>query len=201
MAYYIPASGEQRQYFIGPDPEIMDVIKMDGASPLPLELELMLKQTDSTRTVSIAFVPRVMLANGKPVFPGPAHLLREPAETFFLAADGSGELPKAVLLSLNLGDAMFAELRIHDPTAGPQNDAPAAVVESRIKAFPRQMRGYLLSFPLSTYSRPVLQNFEDMLRTLETNARVGLAEKEVVARAYLPAVALHNIAMSSYLPR
>ena len=199
VAYYVPASGEQRQYFIGPDPEVIDVIKMDGASPLPLELELMLKQTDSTRTVSIAFVPRVMLANGKPVFPGPAHLLREPTETFFLAADGSGELPKAVLLSLNLGDAMFAELRIHDPTAGPQNDAPAAVVESRIKAFPRQMRGYLLSFPLSTYSRPVLQNFEDMLRTLETNARVGLAEKEVVARAYLPAVALHNIAMSSYL--
>jgi hypothetical protein len=199
-SYYLPESGGKRVIVIGPSDVMKDVIETDGAATaMPLELEVMLKQSDMNRTLSVLFVPRVILADGKPVLVGPAKLWRSPLEEFLMAGDGSGDLPKAALASAHLGDALFLEVRVFDSTAGPQNDSGAATIESRLRQLPKQLHAYFLTVPPSKYSLPVVSNFEEMLRQFATLVRAGVGEKQVVARAYLPSLAAHNIAMSAFL--
>ncbi|MBL8829346.1 MAG: protein kinase, partial [Planctomycetaceae bacterium] len=199
-SYYFPAAGDNRLIVLGPHDALKVVIESDGAATaLPLELEVMLKQTDASRSLSILFVPRVMLADGKQVLTGPAKLWRAPVEDFLLAGDGSGDLPKAVLASLHLGDQLFVELREFEATAGPQNTSPAATVESRLKALDQRVSDYFLDVPPSKYSKPVVRRFNEMMRHFGSLVRVGVGEKQVVARVYLPSNAAHHLAMCSFL--
>ncbi len=199
-SYYFPASGDKRTIVLGPHEALKSVIESDGeATALPLELEVMLKQTDASRSLSVLFVPRVILADGKQVLTGPAKLWRAPLEDFLLAGDGSGDLPKAVLASMHLGDQLFVELREFEATAGPQNTDSAATVESRLKALPERVNDYFLDVPPSKYSKPVVRKFGDMLRHFGSLVRVGVAEKQAIARVYLPSNAAHHLAMCTFL--
>lgn len=200
VSYYGSPSGGQKLFVVGPSDVMKDVIESDGAATsLPLDIEVMLKQTDADRTITAIFVPRTILAPGKPVFTGTAKLYPEQLEKFLSDPDGSGELPKSVLASLNLKDALFLELRIYDQFTSSANETRSIAYEGKLKQITKQIKTLLLSFPLSKYSQPILVDFEDRLRQMLAMLRVGSAEKQIVARAYLPATAASNLAMSTYL--
>ena len=64
---------------------------------------------------------------------------------------------------------------------------------------PRKANAGVQSLDWTAYSKDVLLNFTDMVRTIPDMTRVGVAEKQVVARTYLPMKAAHNLALSTYL--
>ncbi|MCE9605968.1 MAG: protein kinase [Planctomycetia bacterium] len=107
--------------------------------------------------------------------------------------------PKAIAFSAHLGDAFFYELRTYNGAATAFTEALAEPLFNRVKEIPKRVEAYVLSSRLSPYSRAVLFKFPGMVKFVDSHVRAGCADRQIVLRGYMPAIAAHNILLGAYL--
>jgi len=225
LAYYFPKDGQGKIAVIVPKEEVANVLKYEGAPPqLRLEMEYLVQSaTDADRHLTILYTPYFLESGGKSLVAGqmqsamPAAnwlltgvglppLESATAETGGGLADGAamsmedGTLPKAITLSAHFGTSFFYEVRSYNAEANTAMEALAEPLANRLKEIPKRIESYVLNLPqISIYSRPVLLKFGPMVRFIDKYVRAGTAEKQIVVRGYMPAVAAHNIVVGANL--
>lgn len=200
-AFYLPASGAGKLLVIAPAVELREMLETGGEAPaLRREMEVLAESSDDLRQMTLLVAPSFILTDGKGLFVDEGVKLLEPLRIFLEMPDSDGklELPKAALLSCHLGDHFFVELRIYDNFGRPAQSA-AREFQKRIAQLPRQVSGYVRDLQLSNYSKPVLWDYKDQLDVLHQFTRLGVEGKQIVLRAYLPAMAAHNLALGAHL--
>jgi eukaryotic-like serine/threonine-protein kinase len=200
-AFCLPTSGADRLLVIAPAAELRELVKSGGeATALRREMEILVQSSDDQRQFTLLIAPNFPLTDGKGLFVDEGVKLIQPLRTFLELQDSDGkvELPKAAMLSCHLGDNLFIELRLYDSSGKPAKDA-AREFQGRINHLPRQVSGYVRDLALSNYSKPVLWDYKDQLDVLCRFTRLGVEGKQVVLRAYLPAIAAHNLLMGGHL--
>jgi len=227
-SYYLPASEGGRVAVIVPKEEMANVLKYDGSPPqLRLELEYLLQSgTDSDRHLTILYTPYFLESGGKSLVSGGVQQAM-PAANWLLTgvglppldapaaegaeaggglADGAaltaedGAPPKAIALSAHFGESLFYEIRAYNSEANSAQEVLAQPLANRVKEIPKRIEDFVLNLPqLSAYSRPVLFKYAAMIRFVDKYVRAGTAEKQIVLRGYMPAVAAHNIVVGANL--
>ncbi|HUY33466.1 MAG TPA: serine/threonine-protein kinase [Pirellulales bacterium] len=201
-AFYLPAKGKGKLLAIAPPDELRDVVKVGDEPPaLRREMEVLLASSDAERHLTLVVAPNFPFTGGKALFTDQGAKLQSPLDGFLEVLDGESklELPKAAMLSLHLTDNLFAELRIYNSFVNKPTGVVAFEYRQRIGRLPKQVSGYVRDLYLSDYSKPVLWDFKDQLEALDTYTRAGYEGKQVVLRAYLPAIAAHNLALGAHL--
>ncbi|HVC97363.1 MAG TPA: protein kinase [Pirellulales bacterium] len=201
-AFFLPAKGKGKVLAIAPAVELRDVVK-DGDEPPALrrEMEVLLASSDAERHLTLVMAPNFPFTGGKALFTEQGARLQSPLDGFLEVQDGADklELPKAAMLSLHLTDNLFAELRIYNSFVNKSTGVVATEYRQRIGRLPKQVSTYVRDLLLSDYSKPVLWDFKDQLDALDAYTRAGYEGKQVVLRAYLPAIAAHNLALGAHL--
>lgn len=170
-----------------------ELIDSAGAPPmLPRDLESLAATTDADRAVTILVEPRFLAAGGSHLLDGAAQPLRD-ALTAFVDKGAT-----AIALSAHWDRNFFVELRAA-PALNVSPRGLAAGLQKRLTEIPDRMDDVILAQPWPTYGRKVLARFPGMLRQLAAATRRGDADKQAVLRAYLPAVAGHNLLMGAEL--
>ena len=155
-------------------------------------IERSVQQTDSLRHMTIVLGPKFLLTSGAELLPGPLARLRDPLLDFV------GEATQAVSFSAHLSDNLFLELRA---VTAPERSPNALIndLRQRMAGLPARVETYMSNLELQPYGRAVLLRYPRMIATLESFTRAGIEERQAVLRAYLPAVAAHNLVMSTEL--
>lgn len=201
-AFFMPAKGQGKVLVIAPAVELRDVVKAGDEPPvLRKEIEVLLKSSDAERHLTLVVAPNFPFTGGKALFTEQGAKLQSPLDGFLEVQDGENklELPKAAMLSLHLTDDLFAELRIYNSFVNKSTGVVATEYRQRIGRLPKQVSTYVRDLYLSDYSKPVLWDFKDQLDALDAYTRAGYEGKQVVLRAYLPAVAAHNLVLGAHL--
>lgn len=227
-SYYLPSSEGGKVAVIVPKDEIANVLKYEGSPPqLRLELEYLLQSgTDTDRHLTILYTPYFLESGGKSLVAGGLQLAM-PAANWLLTGQGLPALdaapaegaeagggladgaamtaedaapPKAIALSAHFGESLFYEVRTYNAEANPAQEVLAQPLANRVKEIPKRIENFVLNLPqLSIYSRPVLLKYGAMIRFVDKFVRAGTAEKQIVLRGYMPAVAAHNIVVGANL--
>ncbi|HEV3003788.1 MAG TPA: protein kinase, partial [Pirellulales bacterium] len=202
-AFYLPAEAGGKVLVIAPPEVLREVVKSGDEPPrLRLEMEVLLAASDAERHFTLLAAPNFPFTGGKSLFTEQGAKLQGPLDGFLEVQEGEGklELPKAAMLSVHLTEkSMFAELRVFNSFAGRPTGPVADIYRERIERLPKQVSNYVRDLYLSDYSKPVLWDFKDQLSMLDKFTRVGYDGKQIVLRAYLPAIAAHNLALGAHL--
>jgi hypothetical protein len=202
-AFYLPSDGKGKVLVIGKAELLREIVKGGGEAPrLRLEMEVLLAASDAERHFTLLAAPNFPFTGGKSLFTEQGAKLQSPLDGFLEVQEGESklELPKAAMLSVHLTEKnMFAELRIYNSFAGRPTGPVADIYRERIERLPKQVSNYVRDLYLSDYSKPVLWDFKDQLSMLDKFTRVGYDGKQIVLRAYLPAIAAHNLALGAHL--
>ena len=177
--------------------QLHDILAVEGAPPrLIAPLEDIRRTSDARRHISILFMPNYVRSTRKTLYAGRSGPLRE----VFDWALGTDDEVKAGAISFHLDDSFFAELRLF--SEGSKRAHPrmvARAVRDRLSRAPRVMRDHLWDLSISEYSRDVLKNFPDMLKSLAANTRVDREDRQAILQTYLPIQAAHNFAVATDL--
>ncbi|MEX0712931.1 MAG: protein kinase [Pirellulales bacterium] len=204
-AYYIPGDPEDRLLVVAPRREIEAIVAAGRRAPaLRRELEILLEASDRQRHFTLAFAPSFVFTGGTQaggLAATPAARMADPLQDLltFSDAERKPELPKAVMLSLHLDESFFLELVVYNSFAGRPSPMVARELRQRVSRLGRQASQYLRDLSLSAYSKEVLWDFPLRLDALGQYTRAGTNGKQVVLRAYLPALAAHNLALGGHL--
>lgn len=200
-AFYIPPSGAEKLLVIAPAVELREMLKTGGEPPpLRREVEKLAESSDDQRHLTLLAAPNFPLTDGKALFVDEGAKLIDPLREFLEMEDTDGklEMTKAVMFSCHLGDSLFLELRLYD-NFGSAASSAAREIERRVAQLPKRISGYVRDLQLSPYSKPVLWDYKDQLDLLHKYTRLGVEEKQIVMRAYLPARAAHNLTLGAHL--
>lgn len=194
-AYYVPAEGEQRVFAATSPANMPELIKLaPHTPPLRREMEEMLADTDAARQVTLLFAPNYLFSDGKDaIFAGPLANLRKPLGEFL-----GDENLKSALVSFHVDENFFAELRLGGTLDVPPREL-AQQIHERLSEVPREIRRYFIALAPHPYTRDVLADFPEMVRIVGTMTRSDTEHGQAVLRAYLPAVAAHNLVMGCEL--
>jgi hypothetical protein len=195
-AWFLAAAkgaASERMLVACPAAVVEELIESEGDAPLlARDIEGLLATSDAERSLTAIVGTKFLAASGTHLIEGEAEPLRD-AIGALLGNDAT-----AALLSVHLGDALFAELR-----AAPALTVPArwlaTTLQTRIAKSAADVGAAIEAGAWSEHSRGVLTRFPAMLGKLAAMARRGEADKQAVVRAYLPAVAGHNLLMGAEL--
>src|SRR5581483_5713614 len=109
-----------------------------------------------------------------------------------------GSASRAALLSLHLDDQLFAELRVIC-SADQKPLLFARDWRRRLDQVSGRVEQQLGGRDLVDYNRAVLKRYPRMLNILSRFTRQAVEGRQLVLRAYLPAVAAHNFALATRL--
>jgi len=225
--YYVPAAGAGRTIVVAPAALLAEDILPAGADAPALrrEMEILHRDSDADRMVTLLAAPSILLTGGDEWLPGSAARARSPLD-WFLAGEAEDRqkptapaggapgkmprrgpmtdlssvgLPKAVLASAHLtADDLFVEVRL---LADPNQKAAvlAEAYRERVARLPRKASDYLRTLALSDYSRDVLIEFPLMVEQMARFTVAGVQGRQVVLRAYLPSLAAHNLTIAGHL--
>lgn len=217
-AYYVPKSEAGKVFAILPKEEMPNLLKFQGAPPtLRPGLDFMaLETTDADRHFTALYAPYFLETGGKSLLAGSGGKLMTafnwlitgvglpPLATAGDAAPSAAtpsteEAPKAVVVSAHLTDSFFYEVRIWNGAATAYNDAPVLPLATRVKEIPQRVDDYTVSITTSPYGRRMLRELPRMVKFAGNYARVGAADRQLVLRGYVPAVAAHNLVLGANL--
>jgi hypothetical protein len=172
---------------------VEELIDAEDQPPmLPRDLESLHATSDADRMATIIASPHFFDAAGSDVLTGDAAPLREALAALV------DDRASAVAISAHWNENFFIELR-----AAPALNVPprslAATLQQRVDELPDTIDDVILAQAWPSYGRKVLARFPGMLRHLAANTRRGDADKQALLRAYLPAVAGHNLLMGAEL--
>ncbi len=172
---------------------VEELLDSAGKPPfLSRHLESLVATTDADRAATLLVVPHFLDAGGSGLLTGAAAPL-EAALTEFV--DGGAA---AVAVSAHWDNNFFVELRAA-PALNVSPRGLAAQLHRRVDALPAAMDDMILAQAWPPYGRRVIARLPGMLRQLAATTRRGEADKHAVLRAYLPAIAGHNLLMGAEL--
>jgi hypothetical protein len=190
-SYYLPAKEGGKLLVIGPPALVKEVVQSAGSSAATsAHLERILKDTDSDRDVTLAFLPGPLFSDNQGFFVGELAALREPAETFF------GDDVKAGLLSLHFGGNFFIEMRVLGIEKNP--GALSSQFADRTRSLPDVVEDAVNKMNVR-YGVKLLHRFPEQLRLLAENTRNDTDDDEAVLRCYLPGIATQNLLLATEL--
>lgn len=193
FGYWLPESQEERLLVVCPADWLNDVISAAGAAPeLRRELELLRAASDAERQFTFLFAPNFLSTGGKGLLAGEAEGLRDPLDRLL------GPFPLGAMLSADLRDALFVELAVY-ASADQKPLVQERNLRRRWQELPTWADEYLADVELSSYNRAVLERLPSMLDVLVDFTRSDVEDRIVRLRAYLPAVAAHNLALAGRL--
>jgi hypothetical protein len=198
--YFVPEEGEGRVWASVPlldKPFMEEWLKDADKARYPrAEVAALVRSTDAARHCTLLFASRFWFDPSKGAFPGPTDALRVPLENFLL--DKDDQRPEAGIVSLHLTeDAFFAELRLYLADKLPQESAQGYL--TRTRELSGAVEDHLITLKEQDYGRKVLRQFPDMIEQLGEFTTAGLEDRQAVLRAYLPAIAAHNLALGTQL--
>jgi hypothetical protein len=164
----------------------------DDPPMLVRDLEDLMRQSEITRDVTIIASTKFLEAAGGDLFDGDGEALRE-AFTRFV-----GRETTAVMLSAKWDNGFFLELRA-TPALGVSPRWLASTLQQRLDAAAGEVEKYVAAHQWPEYGRRVIERYPAMLRKLAEYTRHGEDNRQAVLRAYLPAVAGHNLMMGAEL--
>ena len=193
-SYYLPAADERRWAIVAPPNEARSLAEQ-GEEPVPLisrELESLARASDSERHFTLFVVPSFLRAGGRWLLEGETAALAEPLDWFW------GYDSRAVLVSGHLDENLFLEIRVHDL---PEQRAAVLTQEllARVADVPQRVARHVGGLTPSPYGRAVLERFPAMVEALTGYTRGAALDRHAVLRAYLPAVAAHNLTLGTYV--
>jgi hypothetical protein len=192
FAYYLPAGADGREIAIAPAAAMQDIIERNGPPLLRKGLERLLRSSDASRHVNLLFAPSYLLTDGHDLLVGDLEKLHDPLAAFL------DESIQGVLASAHLGDLFFLEFR----ATGSVDKSPADLVrllQSRWEKVPERVENYVASLQPAPYGRLIVNRFPRMMQLLADYTRGGVEEQQAVLRAYLPAIAAHNLLLGAEL--
>jgi hypothetical protein len=171
---------------------ILDAKSKEPAPPLTRDVERLLAHTDSSRHVTLLLRPNFLFGDGSSVFSGSMAALRGPLFWFF------GDGLNAAAVSLHWDDNFFVEF-LGVPTLDVPPNQMADELLGRVEELPRRVKEGVRGLDPALYGRQVVLRFPEMLRKLAAYTRASYDRDVVELRAYLPAVAGHNLIMGAEL--
>jgi hypothetical protein len=186
-AFYIPAD-DPHTMVTGPlEPELKDAASARWQPPvLRREVGQLLSVSDSSRHVTLLFVPNFLFGDGRGLFAGPRAAALEPVE--WLLGDGL----KAVLASMHMGDHAYFELRMESDIQTDRYQL-AAKLRERMAQIPDAIELHFAQLNPPPYWRLVANRYPNMIRYLHDNTRVGIEGNHAAVNAVLPGMAAHNL--------
>ena len=162
------------------------------APPLVRDVEALVEHSDANRDATFIVAPKFLQASGNELLAADAAPLHNALRWLL------GDEATAIALSVDWGDDFFAELR-----ATPALNVPprrlATKLRERIDQTPAEVEELVLADSWHPYGRKVIARLPGMLRTLARYTRAGDEDRQAVVRAYLPAIAGHNLLMAGEL--
>lgn len=202
-SYYLPKTEGGQRIVMAPEQEMPDILLANGLAPeLRLQMEVLLEKSDDQRLFNLLIAPDFLFTSGKTLFSGPAERLKAPLDDFLTieTEDKRFELPKAVLLSLDLRDErLFLEMRMDNSSKVKPSPVLARDALDKVRGLQKLVSHYVRDLYLSPYSKPVLWDYPEMVLSLVQQTVCGLDDKQVVLRACLPDKSAHNLALGAYL--
>ncbi|MBX9791627.1 MAG: hypothetical protein K2Y37_22120 [Pirellulales bacterium] len=193
FGYWLPAGQSDRLLVVSPADWLSDIVAAaGGAPPLRRELELLRAASDSQRQFTFLFAPNFLATGGKGMLADEAGPLR--AEIDWLL----GSFPRGAMLSANVNELLFVELAVY-ASADQKPLVQERDLRRRWQELPSRANDYLAGVALSDYNRAVLERWPSMLDVLVDYTRSDVEERIVRLRAYLPAIAAHNLALAGWL--
>lgn len=194
FGYWLPEAQAERLLVVCPADWLNDVIRAAGAAPeLRRELERLRAASDAQRQFTFLFAPNFLATGGKGLLAGEAAGLRNPLDRLL------GPYPRGAMFSADLRDALFVELAVY-ASADQKPLVQERNLRRRWQELPAWADEYLSGVELSSYNRAVLERLPSMLDVLVDFTRSDVVEDRIVRlRAWLPAVAAHNLALAGRL--
>ncbi|MGD9644701.1 MAG: hypothetical protein AB7U73_03250 [Pirellulales bacterium] len=193
FGYWLPAGENGRLLIVCPVDWLSGLVAADGAAPsLRRELELLREASDTQRQFTFLFAPNFLATGGKGLLSGIAVPLRDEIDWLL------GPFPRGAMLSLQLADTLFVELAVY-ASADQKPLVQERNLRRRWAELPTRASEYLTTVSLSDYNRAVLERWPRMLDVLVDYTRADVEERVVRLRAYLPAIAAHNLALAGWL--
>jgi hypothetical protein len=192
-AYYLPAELHARVLAVIPIGFVEPVVTQ-GSEPLAWERELeeLRSASDDARLFNLIAKTNYWTAGGKGLLGDSVEPVRDWLSWLF------GRHAPAFLLSLHLDQNLFFELR----TACSADERPAGFARGfmgRWQELSKRAKEQIASRGLTDYNRRVLERYPKMLEVLAAQSRWELQGRHLLLRAYLPAVAAHNLALGTRL--
>jgi hypothetical protein len=159
---------------------------------LPRDVGRLVRQSDSTRDVTLIFRPQFLFSDQNHFFTGQWAPM-QPVLEHLLGNDVA-----AASISVDWGDNLFVELVAMptlDSSPAPMSDEFAA----RVNALPAGVEEFVLGLNASPFSRRVVARLPEMVRKLATYTRHGFDRDAAILRCYLPVTAGHNLLMATEL--
>lgn len=189
-AYYLPSPN---LLVVAPTASIAEIIELDGAAPpLRRDMERLLTHTDRARMVQVIVAPNFLFGEGQGLFAGELAPLRGPLFWFL------GDEFSAAALSLHWDRDFFAEL-VAVPTLDTAPDGASLLLKQRIAESAERLATHANSLAPSEHARQVVARFPAMMARLAEYSRRGSDRDVALLRAYLPAIAGHNLLMGAEL--
>lgn len=190
-AYYLRT--DAGCFAMGPERLLRTIAEADGEPPvLRRELDELLQASDSLRTCTLLSAPSFWTDDAKSLLGLDAERTRDWLSWFF---DRSTQ---GTLLSAHLADNLFVELRI----ASAADKKPAVLnreYRAKVDGLANRARQELATRQRGPHSAKVLARLPDMLAAVDRYALIDVDGRQVVLRAYLPAVAAHNLLLAGRL--
>lgn len=193
FGYWLPESQGERLLVVCPMDWLNDVIGTAGVAPeLRRELELLRAASDAQRLFTFLFAPNFLATGGKGLLAGEAAGLRDPLDRLL------GPYPRGAVFSADLRDALFVELAVY-ASADQKPLVQERNLRRRWQELPAWADEYLTGVELSSYNQVVLERLPSMLDVLVDFTRSDVEDRIIRLRAWLPAVAAHNMALAGRL--
>ena len=178
---------------IAPTALTAELVESAGeAPPLVRDVEALVEHTDAERDATFIVAPKFLQASGNELLAADAAPLHDALRWLL------GDESTAIALSVDWGDDFFAELR-----ATPALNVPArrlaTKLRERINHMPAEVEELVLTDSWHPYGRKIIARLPGMLRTLARYTRAGDEDRQAIVRAYLPAIAGHNLLMAGEL--
>ena len=192
FAYYLPSDEAGRTVAIAQPAAMREILELEGPPLVRREIETLWRKTDAVRHFTLLFAPSYLFVDGKDLLAGDLEKLRDPLSRFL------GESLQAVLISANLGDELFIELRAL-PMTDKNPQEVAAGLRQRLEQIGEQVEQHVASLDAHPYGRMVVNRFPRMVQLLSDFTRSGTEQRQAVLRCYLPLNAAHNLLLGAEL--
>jgi len=209
LTYWFPAKSEGRVLVVAPQKLIKSMLEAYASTTstagsqasiregwrdkleasLPRDLEELVGMLDSTRHLTLLGSPNYLQYDGRPLLAGSLEKLIEPLGTF------CGTSLQAGAISVHIGESFFVEFDAL-ATADTPPKKLAEILAGKIAALAGWVEEYCNAIEPHSYGRTLVRRLPSMLRFLAANIRVGAEGKGVVANAYLPEHAAHNLSLA-----
>jgi hypothetical protein len=178
---------------VAPESLIDELLDSEGdAPPLVRDVEALIEQSDADRDATVIVASKFLLAGGNELLTDEGESLHEALQ--WLLDDEAN----ALAVSADWGDNFFVELRA-TPTLNVPARRLAVGLQRRVAEAAELVEESILAEPWHPYGRKVVARLPGMMRTLARYTRPGEENRQAVVRAYLPAVAGHNLLLAGEL--